>query len=81
MKVWTLDDRGNSLNILILRSNVISMDWDKKTNKILYLGTSNSSLKVYDINQKKVIQELEFNKSLPNVTHICCSLSLNGELK
>ncbi len=81
MKVWTLDDRGNSLNILILRSNVISMDWDKKTNKILYLGTLNSSLKVYDINQKKVIQELEFNKSLPNVTHICCSLSLNGELK
>ncbi len=57
------------------------MDWDKKTNKILYLGTLNSSLKVYDINQKKVIQELEFNKSLPNVTHICCSLSLNGELK
>jgi hypothetical protein len=81
LKVWTLDDRGNSLNILILRSNVISMDWDKKTNKILYLGTLNSSLKVYDINQKKVIQELEFNKSLPNVTHICCSLSLNGELK
>jgi hypothetical protein len=51
LKVWTLDDRGNSLNILILRSNVISMDWDKKTNKILYLGTLNSSLKVYDINQ------------------------------
>ena len=51
----------------MLKAAVISVEWDKKNNKILYLGTMNSSLvKVYDINLKKVIQDLELNKEYMN---------------
>lgn len=65
----------------MLKAAVVSVEWDKKNNKILYLGTMNSSLvKVYDISLKKVIQDLELNKSFAHVTHIC-SLSLNGIFK
>jgi len=66
------------MNTIMLKAAVISVEWDKKTNKILYLGTMNSSiLKVYDVNLKKAIQDLELNKSFSHVTHIC-SLPLNG---
>ena len=52
------------MNTIMLKAAVVSVEWDKKNNKILYLGTMNSSLvKVYDINLKKVIQDLELNKS------------------
>jgi hypothetical protein len=69
------------MNTIMLKAAVVSVEWDKKNNKILYLGTMNSSLvKVYDINLKKVIQDLELNKSFAHVTHIC-SLSLNGIFK
>lgn len=69
------------MNTIMLKAAVISVEWDKKNNKILYLGTMNSSLvKVYDINLKKVIQDLELNKAFSHVTHIC-SLSLNGIFK
>jgi hypothetical protein len=61
------------------KSLIHIIEWDKRINKLLYLGTLTSNMKVYDIHQKKIIQELTFNKSYPIITNIYSSAS-NGKL-
>ena len=56
---------------------ILTIEWDKRNNKILYFGTQNSIVKVYDVSQKKIVQEVFFNKTHPVITSINSS-SANG---
>lgn len=60
------------------KTMILTIEWDKRNNKILYFGTQNSMVKVYDVVQKKIIQEVLFNKTYPIITSIN-SLSANGK--
>ena len=60
------------------KSSILCIEWVKRTNKILYLGTQAGIVKVYDANLKKVIQEVPLTKHLPIVTNISSS-ALNSK--
>ncbi len=55
------------------KSVIISIEWDKRSNKVLYLGTQTSVVKLYDIIQKRIVQEINLNKIYPVVTNIITS--------
>ena len=59
------------------KSSILSMEWDKRNSKILYMGSKSASIKLYDVGEKKVIQEVLMNKLYPRVVQIC-SFSTNG---
>ncbi len=42
----------------MLKTMILTIEWDKRNNKILYFGTHNAMVKVYDVVQKKIIQEV-----------------------
>jgi hypothetical protein len=54
------------------------MEWDKRNSGILYFGNNTSIVKAYNVNDKKITQELAINKLYPNVNQICSFLS-NGK--
>jgi hypothetical protein len=55
------------------KSAILSIEWDKRSNRILYLGTQTALVKLYDITQKRIVQEVAFSKAYPIVTSICTS--------
>ena len=52
------------------KSSILTIEWDKRFANILYIGTKSYSVKTYDIYQKRIIQDLAFNKMYPFVTSI-----------
>lgn len=77
-QVWTINETTETISTLIQKSTIISMEWDKRNSNILYFGNNQSSLKSYDINEKKILQELIINRQYPYVNQIC-SLPINGK--
>jgi hypothetical protein len=67
-----------TLNTIMHKSVVMTVEWDKRVNKFLYLGTHSSHLKMYDTTQKKIVQEVLINKQFPVVT--CITSSPTGRL-
>ncbi len=50
------------------KASIITIEWDKRIKNILYIGTKSSIIKLYDSNQKKIVQDLSFNKMYPLIT-------------
>jgi len=73
--VWSIDN--TTLNTLMQKSVIISIEWDKRSHRILYLGTQTALVKLYDITQKRIVQEVAFSKAYPIVTSICTSESIS----
>lgn len=63
------------------KSFVLCIEWDKRFNHILYIGTKTCSVKLYDIHQKRIVQELTFNKLYPLITHINPLVSTGKDLR
>lgn len=65
----------------MLKGTFMSVEWDKKSNKLVYLGTNKPAvIKVYDLNQKKIIQELEVSKLSSSSVILMSSIILNSKL-
>ena len=58
----------NTINTLMQKSSVLSIEWDVRNYNILYIGTRSHCVKVYDVQQKKIMQELAINKNFPLTT-------------
>ena len=70
-----------TLNTVMQKALILSIEWDKRINRLLYFGTQTALIKQYDITQKKIIQEVAFNKQFPVITHICSSPSSGKYIK
>lgn len=55
-------DNNATLNTIMQKSVIMTLEWDKRVNRFLYLGTHTSLLKMYDTTQKKIMQEVSFSK-------------------
>lgn len=43
-----------------------TIEWERTNSNILYIATNQNTLKVYDLNIKKIVQELVLNKQYPH---------------
>ena len=75
--VWSIDNVLSTVSTIMQKSPILTIEWDKRFNNIMYIGTKSNSIKLYDVYQKRIIQDLTFNKLNPLITLIN-SLSSNG---
>lgn len=66
-KVWSIENPLSRLVTTVSKSYVQTIEWDKLNSNILYIGSKQNSLKVYDLSIKKIVQELVLNKQYPLV--------------
>jgi hypothetical protein len=75
--VWSIDNVLSTVSTIMQKSPILTIEWDKRFNNIMYIGTKSNSIKLYDVYQKRIIQDLTFNKLNPLITLIN-SFSSNG---
>jgi hypothetical protein len=76
-QVWSFDNALNTVSTIMQKSTILTLEWDKRFNNILYIGTKSNSVKLYDVYQKRIIQDLAFNKMYPLIT-LVNPLASNG---
>ncbi|KAI9468260.1 MAG: hypothetical protein EXX96DRAFT_591450 [Benjaminiella poitrasii] len=74
VRIW--NHRGQSSNPLKIRnnsSNVLSLEWDAKSDRFLYLGTDTGLIRVYNMESKSVIQEFVMDESYSRISQLSSS--------
>ncbi|KAI8890260.1 WD40 repeat-like protein [Backusella circina FSU 941] len=66
VRVWSY--KGQSFNPLKIKntsSNVLSMEWDARSDRFLYLGTDTGLIRVYNVDSKSIVQEFMMDEKYP----------------
>ncbi|KAI9021463.1 WD40-repeat-containing domain protein [Phycomyces nitens] len=74
VRIWSY--KGQSFNPLKVNnntSNVLSMEWEARSDRFLFLGTDIGQIRVYNIETKSVVQEFTMDEKYPWVTKLSCS--------
>ncbi|RNA43278.1 WD repeat-containing 91, partial [Brachionus plicatilis] len=73
--IWSIENPICRLVTTVSKTHVQKIEWDRQNSNILYIGTRQNTLKVYDLNIKKIVQELVLNKQYPLVKFIFSTLA------
>ncbi|ORY95843.1 WD40-repeat-containing domain protein [Syncephalastrum racemosum] len=74
VRIWS--HKGQSFNPIKINnnaSNILSMEWDARSDRFLFLGTDTGLIRVYNIESKSVVQEFKMETQYPWVTQLLCS--------
>ncbi|XP_063686459.1 WD repeat-containing protein 91-like [Bolinopsis microptera] len=58
LKVWTFSPDIKTLHSFVFKSGIYSLHWATKIDKLLYVGTGDSKIKILNISNRKITQEL-----------------------
>ncbi|KAG1176005.1 hypothetical protein G6F70_008969 [Rhizopus microsporus] len=74
VKIWNCKSQStDSIKIKNSPSNVLSLEWDARSDKFLYLGTDTGLIRVYNVESKAVVQEFLMDESYPWINQISSS--------
>ncbi|KAI9320163.1 WD40-repeat-containing domain protein [Dichotomocladium elegans] len=74
VRIWSF--KGQSFNPLKVNnnaSNILSMEWEARSDRFLFLGTDAGTIRVFNVENKSVVQEFNMDKQYPWVTQLSCS--------
>ncbi|KAI9361489.1 WD40-repeat-containing domain protein [Pilaira anomala] len=74
VRIWSY--KGQSFNPLKIKnssSNVLSLEWDARSDRFLYLGTDTGLIRVYNVDSKSIVQEFIMDDNYPWINHISSS--------
>ncbi|KAF1806393.1 WD40-repeat-containing domain protein [Mucor lusitanicus] len=74
VRIWSY--KGQSFNPLKIKnssSNVLSMEWDARSDRFLYLGTDAGLIRVYNVDSKAVVQEFMMDDNYACVNQLSSS--------
>ncbi|XP_030841451.1 WD repeat-containing protein 91 [Strongylocentrotus purpuratus] len=75
VKVWKTTPNPTTLATIMFKAPLLSLEWVPKTDRMLILGSSVGSIKLYDCDGKKPIKEAEMDAGFPRVVSIACNPS------
>ncbi|XP_022097749.1 WD repeat-containing protein 91-like isoform X2 [Acanthaster planci] len=78
VKVWKFAPSPVTTATIMYKSPVLSIEWATKSDRLLLLGSSNGTVKIYDTEAKKPVCDLETDSAHPRAVSVCCSP--NGSL-
>ncbi|CAI9092342.1 OLC1v1027544C1 [Oldenlandia corymbosa var. corymbosa] len=75
VRIWTYDSSvPASRNATIYcGAEVLSLEWDCKSDRLLLIGTNDGSIKAWNVDAKRVVCDLNTAKEFPSVLDIKCS--------
>ncbi|XP_071476056.1 WD repeat-containing protein 91-like [Diadema antillarum] len=75
VKVWKTTPNPLTTTTIMFKSPLLSLEWVSKSDRMLLLGSSVGSVKLYDCEGKKLIKEAEIDSSFPRVVSTACNPS------
>ncbi|KAG1456269.1 hypothetical protein G6F46_001374 [Rhizopus delemar] len=74
VKIWNCKGQPvESFKIKNSPANVLSLEWDARSDKFLYLGTDTGLIRVYNVESKSIVQEFLMDESYPWINQISSS--------
>ena len=58
LKIWTFSPDIKTLHSFVFKSGIFSLHWATKIDKLLYVGTGDSKIKIINISNRKITHEL-----------------------
>ncbi|KAG2221160.1 hypothetical protein INT45_007737 [Circinella minor] len=74
VRIWS--HKGQSFNPVKINnnsSNILSLEWEARSDRFLFLGTDVGTIRVYNVENKSIVQEFNMDSKYPWVTHLSCS--------
>ncbi|KAI9255118.1 WD40-repeat-containing domain protein [Phascolomyces articulosus] len=74
VRIWS--HKGQSFNPVKINnnsSNILSLEWEARSDRFLFLGTDVGTIRVYNVENKSIVQEFTMDSKYPWVTHLSCS--------
>ncbi|CAG8439635.1 10897_t:CDS:10 [Ambispora gerdemannii] len=73
VKIWSDSGESPGLEINNHEYNILSMEWESRSDKFLFFGTDERIIRMYNQESKSVVHEFQMEERLPRVNQICCS--------
>jgi len=75
VRIWSPQSAWNSStrNATIRNAmSVLSLDWERRKHKLLFLGTDQGTVKAWSVDSKRFVFDLNVHKTLMNITSVKC---------
>ncbi|XP_041476366.1 WD repeat-containing protein 91-like [Lytechinus variegatus] len=73
VKVWKTTPNPTTIATIMFKSPLLSLEWVPKSDRMLLLGSSVGSVKLYDCEGKKPIKEADMDPAFPRVVSVACN--------
>ncbi|KAI8349228.1 WD40-repeat-containing domain protein [Choanephora cucurbitarum] len=74
VRIWSHKESSfDPLKIRNTSSNVLSLEWDARSDRFLYMGTDTGLIRVYNVDSKSITQEFVMDEAYPWVTQLSSS--------
>ncbi|RIA99611.1 WD40-repeat-containing domain protein [Glomus cerebriforme] len=73
IRIWSYEGSSSTLKHSNSNSNILSLEWESRSDKILLYGTDERLVKVYNKETRSVIHEYKMDERFPRVNQISCS--------
>ncbi|XP_032893665.1 WD repeat-containing protein 91 isoform X2 [Amblyraja radiata] len=73
VKVWTFNPTMQTKATIMSKSQLISLEWATKPDRLLLLGSGVGTVRLYDTDAKKSLYELTIDESYPRILSLACS--------
>ncbi|GAB5591944.1 hypothetical protein Unana1_06844 [Umbelopsis nana] len=75
IRTWSYQDQLSNPSKIKNASNVLSLEWEARSDKLLLFGTDSGLIRVYNTESQSIIQGFRTDDKYPRVTHLSCSPS------
>ncbi|XP_059833713.1 WD repeat-containing protein 91 isoform X3 [Hypanus sabinus] len=75
VKVWTFNPTMQTKATIMSKSQLLSLEWAAKPDRLLLLGSGVGTVRLYDTDAKKNLYELIIDESYPRILSLACSPS------
>ncbi|XP_069759353.1 WD repeat-containing protein 91 isoform X2 [Narcine bancroftii] len=75
VKVWTFNPTMQTKATIMSKSQLLSLEWATKPDRLLLLGSGVGTVRLYDTDAKKSLYELTIDESYPRILSLACSPS------
>ncbi|XP_070539797.1 WD repeat-containing protein 91-like [Ptychodera flava] len=75
VKVWTYSPFTSTSATIMSKSPLLSLEWVTKVERLLLLGSSNGSVKLFDTESKKTLHDVATDSSCPRIISLSCNPS------
>ncbi|XP_051886386.1 WD repeat-containing protein 91 isoform X3 [Pristis pectinata] len=75
VKVWTFNPTMQTKATIMSKSQLLSLEWATKPDRLLLLGSGVGTVRLYDTDAKKNLYELTIDESYPRILSLACSPS------
>ncbi|RHZ88203.1 hypothetical protein Glove_25g53 [Diversispora epigaea] len=72
-RIWSYTGANTPCKINNPSSNVLCLEWEARSDKLLMLGTDERQVRIYNRESKSIIHEFQMDEAFPRVKQISCS--------